>query len=75
MRVRRGGAVLVVAGLGVWGLGGVAAGATSVTVTPSTNLVDGQLVSVSISGFPASTDTSSPAARAARWAILCCSSP
>jgi hypothetical protein len=55
MRMRRWGAVLLVVGLGVWGMGGSAGAATSLTVTPSTNLVDGRLVSVSISGFPANT--------------------
>jgi hypothetical protein len=55
MGVRRWYAVLVAVGLGVWGMGGTAAAATSLTVGPSTNLVDGQLVFVSISGFPANT--------------------
>ena len=55
MGIRRWCAVLGLVGLGVSGMGGVAAGATALTVTPSTNLVDGQLVSVSISGFPADT--------------------
>jgi hypothetical protein len=55
MGMRRWCAVLVVVGLGVWGMGGIAAAAATLTVTPSTNLVDGQLVSVSISGFPANT--------------------
>ena len=55
MGMRRWFAVLGVVGLGVSGMGGIAAGATALTVTPSTNLVDGQLVSVSISGFPANT--------------------
>jgi hypothetical protein len=55
MRMRRYGAVLLVVGLGVGGMGGTAVAATTLTVTPSTDLVDGQLVSVSISGFPATT--------------------
>jgi Neocarzinostatin family len=55
MRIRRWGAVLLVVGVSVWGTGGPASAATSLAVTPSTNLVDGQLVSVAISGSPAST--------------------
>jgi hypothetical protein len=55
MGVRRWCAVLVVVGLAVGGMGGVAAAVTTMTVTPSTNLKDGQLVGVSISGFPANT--------------------
>src|SRR5450755_2887069 len=55
MGVRRWCALLVVVGLGVGGMVGTASAATSMTVTPSTNLTDGQLVHVSISGFPANT--------------------
>lgn len=56
MRLRRWIAVFGVVGLVVCGNGADAGAVTSLTVTPSTNLVDGQLVSVSISGFPANTE-------------------
>jgi hypothetical protein len=55
MSIRRWCALLVVTGLGVAGMGGSASATTSMTVTPSTNLGDGQLVHVSVSGFPANT--------------------
>jgi len=55
MGMRRWCALLVVVGLGVGGMGGIASATTSMTVTPSTNLRDGQFVGVSISGFPANT--------------------
>jgi hypothetical protein len=55
MSIRRWCALLVVIGLGVAGMGGIASATTSMTVTPSTNLDDGQLVHVSISGFPPNT--------------------
>jgi hypothetical protein len=55
MGVRRWCVLLVLVGLGVAGMGGIAAATTSMTITPSTNLTDGQLVHVSISGFPANT--------------------
>ena len=55
MSIRRWCALLAVIGLGVAGMGGIAAATTSMTVTPSTNLDDGQLVHISITGFPANT--------------------
>ncbi len=53
MTVRRWCVLVTVIGLGVAATSGIAAATTSMTVTPSTNLNDGQLVHVSISGFPA----------------------
>jgi hypothetical protein len=55
MGLRRWFTVFGVVGLVMCATGTGAGAAASLAVTPSTNLVDGQLVSLSIAGFPANT--------------------